>query len=106
MWSLEIQNMEEDGDEDGFLTPRSQAIRVSLDRPPSPPRKRYKKPHRIGKNLEVGEIKSSRNGFSETGDCGWSGKCSACGELSKLRPGRTICFRLDCALSHFVSKLD
>ncbi|EME31569.1 hypothetical protein Gasu2_31130 [Galdieria sulphuraria] len=106
MWSLNLQNMEEYGDEDGCVTPTSQAIRVSLDRPPSPPKKRHKKPDRIGKNLEFGKSKYWRNSSSEVRRYSWSGKCSSCGELSKLRPGRTICFRLDCALHHVGSKLD
>lgn len=115
--------MEEDSDEDGCRTPTSQVIRVSLDRPPPPPRKSYKGLHRTGSLLELEknevlcryqchsslqDLKGERikNGPLEAPHCGSSGKCSSCGELSRLRPGRTVCFRLDCALRQCASKLE
>ncbi|KAK4524557.1 hypothetical protein GAYE_SCF04G2458 [Galdieria yellowstonensis] len=125
MWGSELQIMEEEGDEDGYSTPTSQTIRVYPDRPPPPPRKkRYKKSRRMGKNLEIGDSElqcktlldsdlsvSARNccrlkGSENVSRRDWSGKCSSCGYIGKLRPGRTICFRLDCALNPSNSKPD
>lgn len=123
MWGSELQIMEEEGDEDGYATPTSQTIRVY--HPPPPPRKkRYKKSRRMGKNLEIGDSElqcktlldsdlsvSARNccrlkGSENVSRRDWSGKCSSCGYIGKLRPGRTICFRLDCALNPSNSNRD